>query len=149
MGANPAVTVTNLSELADHSGVRECLQFFTREKQWINEIHLQLCRIPAPTFLEQQRAAWCLEQFRSYGCDASIDRAGNVLAALGEPPYMALTAHLDTVLAPRNKEDISVDPDGRFRGPGVSDNGAGLAALLAIARACKTSARLPQSPAGL
>ena len=55
----------NISELADHAGVRECLQWFTREKQWINEIHLQLCRVPAPTFLEQERAAWFLEQFRS------------------------------------------------------------------------------------
>ena len=149
MAANTALTGINLSELADHPGVRDCLQFFTREKQWINEIHLQLCRIPAPTFLEQARAAWFLEQFRSYGCEASIDRAGNVLATLGEPPYIALTAHLDTVLAPRNKDEISVDADGRFRGPGVSDNGAGLAALLAIARACKTSARLPESAAGL
>src|SRR5450759_9017 len=94
-------------------------------------------------------AAWFLEQFRSYGCDASIDRAGNVLAAFGSPPYVALTAHLDTVLAPRTKEDISVDADGRFRGPGVSDNGAGLAALLAIARAWKSSGRLPESIAGL
>ena len=56
-------------------------------------------------------------------------------------PYVALTAHLDTVLAPRTKEDISVDPDGRFRGPGVSDNGAGLAALLAVARALKSCAQ--------
>jgi acetylornithine deacetylase/succinyl-diaminopimelate desuccinylase-like protein len=149
MAANTALTGMNLSELAGHPGVRECLQFFTREKQWINEIHLQLCRVPAPTFLEQERAAWFLEQFRSYGCDASIDRAGNVLAAFGSPPYVALTAHLDTVLAPRTKEDISVDADGRFRGPGVSDNGAGLAALLAIARAWKSSGRLPESIAGL
>ncbi len=149
MAANTALTGINLSELADHPGVRECLQFLTREKPWINEIHLQLCRVPAPTFLEQERAAWFLEQFRSYGCDASIDRAGNVLAALGEPPYVALTAHLDTVLAPRNKEEISVEADGRFHGPGVSDNGAGLAALLAIARAWKSSARLPETGAGL
>jgi tripeptide aminopeptidase len=149
MAANTASTGTNLSELAGHAGVRECMQFFTREKQWINEVHLQLCRVPAPTFLEQERAAWFLEQFRSYGCDASIDRAGNVLAALGEPPYVALTAHLDTVLAPRSKEDISVDAEGRFHGPGVSDNGAGLAALLAIARAWKTSVRLPKFEGGL
>ncbi len=139
----------NVSELADHTVIRECLQFFTREKQWINEIHLQLCRVPAPTFMEQERAAWFLEQFRSYGCDASIDRAGNVLAAFGGPPYVALTAHLDTVLAPRSKEDVSVDADGRFRGPGVSDNGAGLAALLAIARACKAGAALPEAGHGL
>ena len=103
MGANPALTGTNLSDLVDHAGVRECLQFFTREKQWINEIHLQLCRVPAPTFLEQERAAWFLEQFRGYGCEASIDRAGNVLAAFGPPPYVALTAHLDTVLSPAHE----------------------------------------------
>ncbi len=139
----------NLSELADHPGVRECLQFFTREKPWINEVHLQLCRVPAPTFMEQERAAWFLQQFRSYGCDAAIDRAGNVLATFGAPPYVALTAHLDTVLAPRNPAEISVDAAGRFHGPGVSDNGAGLAALLAIARACKTAARLPESECGL
>jgi acetylornithine deacetylase/succinyl-diaminopimelate desuccinylase-like protein len=144
-----ALTGTLLTELADHPGVRECLQFFTREKQWINEVHVQLCRVPAPTFLEQERAAWFLEQLRSYGCDASIDRAGNVLAAFGEPPYVALTAHLDTVLAPRHAEDISVDPGGRFYGPGVADNGAGLTALLAVARACKTAPRMPESKCGL
>ena len=149
MAANTASTGIDLGELADHPGVRECLQFFTREKQWINEVHVQLCRVPAPTFLEQERAAWFLEQFRSYGCDAAIDRAGNVVAAFGAPPYVALTAHLDTVLAPRNPEDISVDAGGRFHGPGVSDNGAGLAALLAIARACKTAGRLPESEFGL
>ena len=149
MASNTALSGMNLSELTDHAGVRECLQFFTREKQWINEIHVQLCRVPAPTFLEQERAAWFLEQLRSYGCDASIDRAGNVLAAFGKPPYVALTAHLDTVLAPRNKEEISLDGDGRLHGPGVSDNGAGLAALLAIARAWKASARLPESDTGL
>jgi acetylornithine deacetylase/succinyl-diaminopimelate desuccinylase-like protein len=149
MAANPASPGSNLSELADHPGVRECLQFFTREKQWINETHLQLCRVPAPTFLEQERAAWFLERFRTLGWDASIDRAGNVVAASGCPPYVALTAHLDTVLAPRNKEDVTVDAEGRFRGPGIADNGAGLAALLAIARAWKMSPRLPESAAGV
>src|SRR5689334_15122750 len=106
MAANPGLTSINLSDLVDQPSVRECLQFFTREKQWINDIHLQLCRVPAPTFLEQDRAAWFLEQFRSYGCDASIDRAGNVIATFGPPPYVALTAHLDTVLAPRTKDEI-------------------------------------------
>ena len=42
---------------------------------------------------------------------------------------MALTAHLDTVLAPRNAEDIKVTADGKLLGPGVADNGAGLAAF--------------------
>ncbi|MGO9255072.1 MAG: M20/M25/M40 family metallo-hydrolase [Bryobacteraceae bacterium] len=139
----------NLGELAEQRGVRDCLQWFTREKQWINETHLQLCRVPAPTFLELERAAWLAEQLRALGWSASLDRSGNVVAADGEGPYVALTAHLDTVIAPRNKDEISVDADGRFRGPGVSDNGAGLAALLAVARAWKSGLSLPELPLNL
>jgi acetylornithine deacetylase/succinyl-diaminopimelate desuccinylase-like protein len=144
-----AVTGANLSELTAHKGVRECLQWFTREKQWINEIHLQLCRIPAPTFLEQERALWFAEQLRGFGWNASLDRAGNVVAAAGEGPYVALTAHLDTVIAPRKADEIKVDPDGRFHGPGVSDNGAGLAALLAVARIWRNCGNLPEFARGL
>jgi acetylornithine deacetylase/succinyl-diaminopimelate desuccinylase-like protein len=139
-----AVIGTNLSELAEHRGVRECLQWFTREKQWINEIQLQLCRVPAPTFLEQERALWFAEQLRGFGWNASIDRAGNVVATCGDGPYVALTAHLDTVIAPRKPDDIKVDADGRFHGPGVSDNGAGLAALLAVARVWRCCGNLPE-----
>jgi tripeptide aminopeptidase len=147
MAANTAAG-WNIGDLADQRGVRDCLQFFTREKQWINETHLQLCRVPAPTLMEQERAAWFLEQFKACGWDAAIDRAGNVIASLGPAPYVALTAHLDTVLTPRGKDDIFVEPDGRFRGPGVSDNGAGLAALLAVARAWKAG-QLPASARGV
>jgi acetylornithine deacetylase/succinyl-diaminopimelate desuccinylase-like protein len=122
------------------TSVRECLGWFARERAWINQQHVQLCRIPSPTFLEGQRAEWMVAQLRSYGWDARIDRGGNVTAwsdgARG--PFVALTAHLDTVLAPRVPEDIQVEGDGTLRGPGVSDNGAGLAALLAIARCWKT-----------
>ena len=149
MAANSAPLGIDLGEIVEHRGVRECLQWFTREKQWVNEAHLQLCRVPALTFLEGERAAWFLEQFRAAGWDASIDRAGNVIAIDGQAPYVALTAHLDTVIAPRNKDDIAVEPDGRLTGPGVSDNGAGLAALLAIARAWKACPNRPELHHGL
>jgi acetylornithine deacetylase/succinyl-diaminopimelate desuccinylase-like protein len=145
MATNVALGV-NLGEFTENRAVRECLQWFTREKQWINEIHLHVCRVPAPTFLEQERATWFQEQMRSFGWNASIDRAGNVIASLDDGPYVALTAHLDTVIAPRSKEEINIDADGRFRGPGVSDNGAGLTALLAIARVWKICAGLPDLP---
>ncbi len=148
MTAN-ATTGAHLEELMGHAAIRERLQWFTREKQWINEVHLALCRVPAPTFLEQDRAAWFAARFRDCGWNTSIDRTGNVLAVSGEPPYIALTAHLDTVIAPRNPEDITVSADGAFRGPGVSDNGAGLASLLAMAQAWKTGSPLPDFPRGL
>ncbi len=126
-----------VSEIANAPAIREALQFFAREKQRITEQQLQICRVPAPTFFEQKRAEWVLGQFKALGAVARIDRGGNVIAHPAENregPYVALTAHLDTVLAPRNIEEVSIDPDGRLHGPGVSDNGAGLAALLAIAR---------------
>jgi len=141
-----------IGTLAESRGVRECLAFFTREKLWIHEQHLALCRIPAPTFLEQKRAEWMAEQFRALGCDAEIDRAGNVIAwpqPDGGEPLVAVTAHLDTVLAPRNKDEIAVDGEGTLRGPGVSDNGAGLAALFAIARALRTAPPIQDATARL
>ena len=141
MAGNTAAGI-NVNEIAELQGVRECLQFFTRERQWINEIQLQMCRVPAPTFLEQERAAWFQEQLRGMGWETGIDRAGNVIATSGVEPYVAMTAHLDTVLAPRNKDDVSVGSDGRFHGPGVSDNGAGLAALLAVARVWKNCPKI-------
>ena len=133
------------SDIIEERGIRECLQFFTREKQWINDVHVQVCRIPAPTFVEAERAQWIATQFRALGWESWIDRAGNALATL-EPdaggPHIAVTAHLDTVIAPRHKEEIVAGADGKLRGPGVSDNGAGLAALLAVARAFKTCPRV-------
>lgn len=141
-----------IGALADSRGVRECLAFFTREKLWIHEQHVALCRIPAPTFLEEKRARWMVEQFRALGCGAEVDRAGNVIAWPGADsgePLIALTAHLDTVLAPRSREEIVVDPEGTLRGPGVADNGAGLAALLAIARALASSPRIEDAAAGI
>jgi acetylornithine deacetylase/succinyl-diaminopimelate desuccinylase-like protein len=145
MVANAAIA-QRLGHLTQEPAVRESLQWFTREKQWINETHLELCRIPAPTFLEQDRAAWFLTQFREAGWNAAIDRAGNVIATSGDGPYVALTAHMDTVLAPKNRDEIAVDSDGAFRGPGVSDNGAGLAGLLAVARAWKFAQSMPGFP---
>src|SRR5207253_11369721 len=84
-----------------------------------------------------------------FGWEASLDRAGNAVAAFGEEPFIGLTAYLDTVIAPRNKDEITIEADGRFRGPGVSDNGAGLTALLAVARVWKNSQALPELPRGV
>jgi tripeptide aminopeptidase len=142
VAANSLQANASVGGLSESAGVRDVLRWFTREKQWVNDIHLQICRIPAPTFLEQARAEWFAGQFRSLGWSAGIDRAGNVLASLDPRPtgpLVALTAHLDTVLAPRVKDEVAFDREGDMLGPGVSDNGAGLAALLAIAKAIKSS----------
>jgi acetylornithine deacetylase/succinyl-diaminopimelate desuccinylase-like protein len=115
------------------------VRWFSSERRWIDDLQLQICRIPALTFFEQRRAEWVCSALAAIGWEARIDRAGNVIAQYPDAPpagrRVALTAHLDTVLAPLAADDIRVDERGRFTGPGVSDNGAGLTALFAIARA--------------
>jgi len=143
-----ALVTQSVSEIAASAPVRACLEWFRRERAWINEQHLKLCRVPAPTFFEQKRAEWMTEKFRSLGWDAKIDRAGNVIATRGgDAARVAVTAHLDTVLAPRSPEEIKVAGDGRMLGPGVSDNGAGLAALIALAAAWNANPPAEEAPA--
>ncbi len=139
----------SVADLARSPELRAALDWFRRERAWINEQHLKLCRVPAPTFLEQKRAEWMTERFRELGWESRLDRAGNVVAALPgrrDSATVAVTAHLDTVLAPRAPEEIKLSGDGRFLGPGVADNGAGLAALLALAAAWSATLPLPDAP---
>jgi len=142
----PAITAASLAVLPD---VRMLLDWFGRERRWINEKHAELCRIAAPTFQEQKRAEWVATELKRWGWDAKLDRAGNVVANRPGPktivekgPAVVVTAHLDTVLAPRSAEEIEATRDGRLFGPGVADNGAGLAGLLAIARSIEESPAL-------
>ncbi len=126
-----------IAKLGQTQAVQRQLQSFGRDKKWINERHLEVCRVPAPTFREQQRAEFLAEVFRGLGHVPRLDDAGNVVVPIvfdDRSPFIAVTAHMDTVLAPRHPLDVSVQPDGTIAGPGVTDNGSGLAALLALAR---------------
>lgn len=139
----------SIADLARAPELRLALDWFRRERAWINEQHLKLCRVAAPTFLEQKRAEWMAERFQDLGWESRVDRSGNVVAAIPgrrDSASVAVTAHLDTVLAPRTPEEIKVSGDGRLVGPGVSDNGAGLAALLALAAVWKAAPPFQDSP---
>jgi acetylornithine deacetylase/succinyl-diaminopimelate desuccinylase-like protein len=138
--------VRRIARLSDGPALFEAQRWFARERTWINEQHLQLCRIAAPTFFEQARAEWFRSQLTTLGWSAKLDRAGNVVARFAPDDEaglsLILSAHLDTVFAPARSDDIHFGPDGRLYGPGTSDNGAGLAALLALARVLNESADL-------
>jgi len=139
-----------IAQLAETPALFNAQRWFTRERAWVNEQQLQLCRIPAPTFFEQQRADWFRLKLETLGWEAKLDRAGNVLASVGGgEPSLVVSAHLDTVLAPNRPEDVFYAPDGRLMGPGASDNGAGLAALLALARVTGESADLRELASSL
>ncbi|MGC2661331.1 MAG: M20/M25/M40 family metallo-hydrolase [Bryobacteraceae bacterium] len=128
-----------IAHLADQPAMVAAQRWFTRERSWITEQQVKVCRISAPTFFEEKRALSFRAQLEALGWESRLDRAGNVIASFqsaSEERSLVVSAHLDTVLAPQRPEDVYVAPDGRLVGPGVSDNGSGLAALLALARAC-------------
>ncbi len=75
--------------------------------------------------------------FASLGHRPRIDAAGNVVVPVVHSeklPFVAVTAHMDTILAPSRPSDIQVDANGTIRGPGTTDNGTGLTALIALAK---------------
>lgn len=126
-----------IRRLADNAAVLRGSRFFLDQRQWIDERHLEICRVPAPTFRESQRAEFLKDLLEDVGLTSSIDDAGNLVAPIvydERLPFVAVSAHLDTTLAPRRPEDVYFEADGSLRGPGVTDNGAGLVALVALAR---------------
>jgi tripeptide aminopeptidase len=97
---------------------------------------IAVSEIPAPTGEESRRAAWIADRFAALGLhDVRIDHAGNVIgrrAGAASGPAVAVCAHLDTVFPRHTALDVRRD-GARLYGPGIGDNGRGLAAMLALA----------------
>src|SRR5689334_6201520 len=97
---------------------------------------ITVAQIAAPTGEEQERGGWVARRFRDCGLsEIHTDDAGNVIGrreGAAELPAVVICAHLDTVF-PR-ETDLSIRRDGeRLVGPGINDNGRGLAVMLALA----------------
>jgi tripeptide aminopeptidase len=102
----------------------------------ITEEQVRITEIPAPPFQESARAAYMKKILAATGLRVESDEAGNVI---GEWPgastdVVMLTAHMDTVF-PAGTEVRVKREGGRLLAPGISDNGTGLAALVALSRA--------------
>jgi tripeptide aminopeptidase len=133
------------ARLAENSQVRAALDWFHKNLSSINETHIRLTEIPAPSFKESARARVVKSLFEQSGLRTEMDSTGNVIATLpgASPDAVILSAHLDTVFP--DGTDVSVHREAdRWSAPGVSDNGAGLAALVAIARAFQSAQVHPQ-----
>ena len=119
--------------------VRSAFRFFEEQSESINEEHARICSIPAPPFGEGARAEYLRARFVECGfADARLDEAGNCVAlrrGREERPLLVLSAHLDTVFPAGTDCEVRREATGRMRAPGVADDGCGLAAIVAIARA--------------
>jgi acetylornithine deacetylase/succinyl-diaminopimelate desuccinylase-like protein len=131
-----------MSEKAALNGALERMDLFLPALDYIDnhlseyvEDAIRICEVPAPTFQEERRALFFASRLRELGLSPEIDEAGNVTARVFElgRPHVVLSAHLDTVFS---FESIRVVQQGAMlRAPGISDDSAGLAALLLLCRA--------------
>jgi tripeptide aminopeptidase len=154
-----------ITTLAAERAVHKAFGWLHLHEQQMRRWQLEFLAIPAPPFLEAERAAWFLKRFRELGLTNShIDAEGNALGEIasiapitelssrpesaffadaGERPAdlpgddcILLSAHLDTVF-PAGTDCTPHEAETQILGPGACDNGAGLAALLGIAAALR------------
>ena len=134
------------SSLADQPQVRTALDWFTKNLKWVDDEQVKLTEIPAPSFQEAKRAEAVRDILASEGLAIHTDKIGNVIGELpgsDEREVVVLAAHLDTVF-PAGTEIKVRREGGRLVAPGISDNGTGLAGLLAVARAIQTAKIKPR-----
>ncbi len=132
-----------VARLAGSSQVRAAFDQFRSQESQFALWQMEATKVAAPPFGEAARGAWLADRFRELGLiDVQVDEVGNVF---GVRPgcgnrFVALSAHIDTVFPAATPLNIR-QQGSRLYGPGVSDNGAGIAAMLAVASVCG-SARL-------
>jgi tripeptide aminopeptidase len=140
-----------LATLAADPAVHRAFHWLHLHELQLRRWQLEFLAIPAPPFQEDARAVWFCRQFRTLGLrNPHIDAEGNTVALAGpeptpEQPALLLSAHLDTVFPPGTPCDPKED-GARILCPGACDNGAGLAALLAIAAALQHAGLQPACP---
>ena len=133
-------------KLSDNARVHAALDWFALNISWVNSQQARLTEIPAPPFQETQRAAAVKDLLTEIGLAVQTDKTGNVIGELrgpNEKEIVLVGAHLDTVFPAGT--DVKVRHEGsRLLAPGISDNGTGLTALLALARALRSAQIKPQ-----
>jgi len=123
-----------VARLSASPEVRSAFNWFRAQEPQLAHWQLEMARISAPPFGEAARAAWLAERFRELGLDdVRVDDVGNVFGihpGFGRR-YITLSAHIDTVFPAGTPLNVR-QQGSRLFGPGVSDNGAGVTAMLAI-----------------
>jgi len=123
--------------IASAPAVRDALRwldgnFPAQVQEWV-----RITQIPAQSTHEQQRGAYVAGQMRAAGLEVSTDSIGNVTGrrrGAGGGPTLVFAAHMDTV-HPMDADVTVKTEGGTLRAPGVFDNSASVADMLAVIRA--------------
>src|ERR1051325_11159773 len=141
LSSDPAFTQQEIVRLASSATVRSAFNWFRLQEAKLAHWQLELARIPAPPFGESARSEWLATEFNELGLqEVHQDQVGNVFGA--HPghgsSYISLSAHLDTVFPAGTPLNVR-QQGSRLYGPGVSDNAAGVVAMLGIAASISRS----------
>jgi tripeptide aminopeptidase len=130
-----------VARLAELRPVHEAFAWFRSHSRELEDRQMEVTAIPAPPWGEAARSEWLKARFEELGLsEVHQDELGNVFGTrpgtASDAPYVALSAHLDTVF-PAGTEITVTREAGKLYGPGISDNSSGIVALLAIAGALR------------
>ncbi len=130
-----------VAQIASRPRIQAAAGWLRAQEDEFRDRQLEVTRIPAPPFGETARAEWLRERFLEVGLrEVHTDGIGNVIGvrpgseSQQTPRYLAISAHIDTVF-PAGTPLLVRREGARLLGPGVSDNAAGITALLALAGA--------------
>lgn len=104
----------------------------SREKEAL-DLLVELAKIPAPSWHEEKRAAFCKEWLEKQGAEGVyIDEALNVIYPIGvteNNPIVIFMAHSDVVFSDTTELPVSIE-NGRVYNPGIGDDTACVVAML-------------------
>lgn len=132
--------MSEIKMIAEDSRVQAVLAGLMDAPEEVAQLAVAIQQIPAPTFSEQQRAAYVRDQFESIGLSRiSVDHLGNVYGcqpseAGGDRDPVVVSAHTDTVF-PADTDLAVRRVNGQIHGPGIGDNSMGVAGIIAAAQA--------------
>ncbi len=135
-----AAALKSVTALSATPKVHEAFEWFRQHEREIATFQLEITSVGAPPFGEERRSRFFADAFEQLGYSVQRDEVDNVLAssekAAKTEPLLAVSAHLDTVFPAETKLEIRREHT-RLMGPGISDNGAGLAAVWALGACLK------------
>lgn len=139
-----------VARIAELRRVHGAFAWFRSHARELEELQLHVTAIAAPPWGEAARSRWLMARFAELSLtDVQQDELGNVFGVLPgtdpDAPYIALSAHIDTVFPPDTAITVRRDA-GKLYGPGISDNSSGIIALLAIAGAVKAASLPNRAP---
>ena len=137
MGTLIARAVNPIDAIAQDKKVAKALAWLDKNADWVTEQQIAITEIPAPEFAEKERGAYVARLLAANGLNVRTDSVGNVIGerqGTVEKYVVLIVAHLDTVFPADTPVQVKRTED-RLEGPGISDDGTGLATIAGLARA--------------